>query len=970
MTDQRIAHYEILGQLGSGGMGEVYRARDTRLKREVALKVLPTSIIHDPTRQRRFEREAQLASSIRHPAIVTIYEFGEYEGRAFIAMELVDGDSLRDVIGKGPLPIDRALDVAIQIGEGLARAHESGIVHRDIKPENVIIDRDGLPRILDFGLAVPKGKTRLTADGTTVGTIHYMSPEQSTETEIDRRTDIWSLGVVLYEMIAGALPFQADHEPATIYSILNEPHTPLTERRTNVPLELERVVDKMLAKNRAERYPSMEDVLVDLRRVRGSTATAGSALKRRRSKRTLTMVAVAATAVVVAALGIWIGRGGRGTPVAKSIAVLPFANMSDDPGNEYFSDGLSEELLNALARLGDLRVAARTSSWQFKGKYDDVADLGRELNVATVLEGSVRRSGERLRITVQLVSTRDGFHMWSETYDRELGDVFAIQEEIANEVVRELKVRLLQEESAQLARRPTENLDAYEAYLRGKHEMTRRTSAGLEIAAGHFKRALEMDPEFALAYVGLADACMLHGDYGVASYDEFVPEIERLINKAIEIDDRLGEAYASLASLRDIQNRWAEVAPLFERAIELAPSYATAYHWYGVALSDSKADHSKAGTMLRKAVELDPLSPVINLAYASHLRQTGQFEEALGRIERVLGLDDSFPSAHVALADLYYSEYGRIDEALASIDRAIALDPGNVALLYSRANYLAGAGRVDEASAACRAAVDAHPDFSWGYKMAGDMHRKLGRLEEALAMYRQAAGREREDFWGEFYCAFILFNMGDEEAVEAYMERMPPLQSGIIEVPYRLCRVELGRAKEKLEELVALAGFDFLNDTAADVAIAEGRYGDALGQYEQAFPELLEDSDLRIHSGNLDPAIRVAAARIGTGETERAGWLLGKCATYLESLPETERHHEFGRQLAEIYALLGRKREALDALKSRVDAGLRDEWCTTMRSPMLVSIRDDPEFVAIFDEVKKDVAGMRARLTAADRTMP
>ncbi|MCI0451198.1 MAG: protein kinase, partial [Candidatus Latescibacteria bacterium] len=871
---------------------------------------------------------------------------------------------------RGPLPEPEAIDIAIGVARALEYAQEHAIVHRDIKPDNVVVDRDSRARVLDFGLAMPKGETRLTAEGTTVGTMHYMSPEQATETEVDRRTDVWSVGVVLYEMIVGAVPFQADHEPATIYSILNEPHQPLTERRTNVPLELERVVDKMLAKNRAERYPSMEDVLVDLRRVRAGTTTAVSGRKRGRSNRTRTVVAISAAAVAVAALGIWFGRGVRGTSVAKSIAVLPFVNMSDDPGNEYFSDGLSEELLNALARLGDLRVAARTSSWRFKERNDGVADVGRELNVATVLEGSVRRSGERLRITVQLVNARDGFHMWSETYDRELGDVFAIQEEIANEVVRELKVRLLQEESTQLARRPTENLDAYEAYLRGKHEMVRRTSAALGTAVGHFKRAVALDPEFALAYVGLADALMLHGTYGVASQDEFFPEIERSIDKAIDIDDRLGEAYASLASLREYQDRWAEVAPLYERAIELAPSYATAYHWYGISLMESGSEPAKAGDLLRKAVELDPLSPVINLAYSNHLQRVGRFDEAMGRIERVLELDDSFPGAHVTLADLYYREYGRVDEALASIDRAIALDPGNVALLFTRADYLAGAGRVDDGIAACRAAVDAHPDFSGGLKLAGDMYRKLGRLEEALASYRRAAEVEREDFWGEFFCAIVLFSMDDEEAVEAYIERLPPIQSGLVEIVYRLCREELDRAEEKVEELVARAGADFLRDTDADIALREGRHADALAQYQQAFPELLGDSDVRIHSGNLDPALRIAAARIGTGETERALWLLGKCATYLESLPETERHYEFGRQLAEVYALQGRKREALDALTSRVDGGLRDEWCTTLRSPMLDSIRDDPEFVAVYDEVKNDVARMRARLTAADRTPP
>jgi tetratricopeptide (TPR) repeat protein len=528
----------------------------------------------------------------------------------------------------------------------------------------------------------------------------------------------------------------------------------------------------------------------------------------------------------------------------------------------------------------------------------------------------------------------------------------------------------LYEESEQLARRPTHNLKAYESYLRARHLMARRTSTAIEAAIGHFQRAVELDPEFALAHVGLAEAHLLHGDYGTASYEESVPVIERSIYRALEIDGRLGEAFTSLAALREMQARLVEADSLYQRGVELAPSYATGYHWYGTALGNSRSEADKAEAMLRKAVELDPLSPVINAAHAQQLRRMGHFAEALAGLERVVELDEDFPGAYLGIADIYYREYGRIDEALEKLDRAIALDAGNLTLRYTRASFLAGAGRIDEAIAECRAAIGASPDWATGYMMAGDIYHKLGQIEGALACYREVAVSDREDYWGEANWAGVLLEMGDERTAEALIERLPPVQSSMLDMGLQLCRLDVDGAKRAVDRLASLAGLPYFDAEIAEVALLEGRHADVLEMYRRVAPDLVGNHDARIHSNNLDPAILIAAAQIGLGETESARWLLSKCAAYLESLPETMRRYEYGRQLAEVYALQGRRREALDALASGVDQGLRNGWCITMCSPMLASIRDEPEFTAIFEEIRVDLAAMRARLPAAQRTLP
>ena len=409
----RLGQYEIVSLIGGGGMGLVYKAQDTRLKRLVALKLLPPELTRDKTAKERFFQEAQAASALDHPNICTIHEIDETpDGQLYLVMAYYEGETLKEKIEHGPLPFTDAIDAAVQVGQGLAKAHEAGITHRDIKPANLMLTVDGTVKILDFGLAKLAGAEGITQTGTALGTVAYMSPEQLRGQEVDQRSDIWSLGVVTYEMVAGQRPFKGEQLQAVSVGILQSQPAPLTGSRTGVPLELERVVDRALAKAVADRYQTVADLLSELRMVKraldsGATAAAGAE---------------------------------KSVP---SIAVLPFSNMSPDPEQEYFCDGIAEELIDALARLEGLRVVARTSAFQFKGQALDVGEIGKRLKVGTVLEGSVRKAGNRLRINAQLINTSDGYHLWSERYDRQMDDVFAVQDEIARSVVEKLKVKLL-----------------------------------------------------------------------------------------------------------------------------------------------------------------------------------------------------------------------------------------------------------------------------------------------------------------------------------------------------------------------------------------------------------------------------------------------------------------------------------------------------------------------------------------------
>ena len=663
----RLGQYEIVSRIGAGGMGEVYKAQDTRLKRLVALKLLPPELTRDETAKQRFLQEAQAASALDHPNICTIYEIGETpEGQLYLVMAYYAGETLKQKIERGPLPITDAIDAAVQVGQGLAKAHEAGITHRDIKPANLMLTADGTVKILDFGLAKLAGAEGITQTGTALGTVAYMSPEQLRGHEVDQRSDIWSLGVVTYEMVAGQRPFKGEQLQAVSVGILQSQPAPLTGSRTGVPLELERVVDRALAKAVADRYQTVTDLLSELRTVKraldsGATAAAGAE---------------------------------KSVP---SIAVLPFSNMSPDPEQEYFCDGLAEELIDALARLEGLRVVARTSAFQFKGQALDVGEIGKRLKVGTVLEGSVRKAGNRLRINAQLINASDGYHLWSERYDRNMDDVFAVQDDIARSVVEKLKVKLLGEAGESVVKRQTGNLEAYHCFLKGRHYLFSRYD--VRKAVEFFEQAVNHDPSYAQAYAGLASCFNVLGVFGHLPPKVAFSKAKAAVDQALRIDDRLAEAHAALAMIRFFFDwNWSEAERAFKQALELNPAGIEAHCWYGLFLAIVMDRPEEGLAKVKRAQALDPVSAYASAVAGVIFYVARQYGEAIEKLQQALEMQ---PSHGMALQYLTvtYSACSRHNEAVASAQRLVSLMGRTPIYLGVLGAILARAGRRDEAQA-------------------------------------------------------------------------------------------------------------------------------------------------------------------------------------------------------------------------------------------------------------------------------
>ncbi len=643
MLGKTISHYNILEKLGEGGMGVVYKAQDTKLKRTVALKFLTSKTLGSKEEKSRFVNEAQAAAALDHPNICTVHEIDEANGQTFIAMAYIEGLSLKAKIESGPLKLDEALELATQVAEGLQEAHDKGIVHRDIKNANIMITSRGQAKIMDFGLAkIAKGRLAAREEMKS-GIVAYMSPEQASGETIDLRTDVWSLGVVLYEMVAGQLPFKGNYNEAVIYSILNEEPEPVTGLRTGVPRDLERILNKALAKSPDERYQQINDMLVDLRSVRKQLKA-----------------------------GVFTEETARAKP-QPSIAVLPFANLSPDKEQDYFCDGMAEEIINALTQVEGLRVVARTSAFSFRGKKIDIREIGRKLNVDKLLEGSVRKAGNQVRITAQLVNVSDGYHLWSEKYDRNIGelccpeDIFVIQDEISMAMVEELKGKLLKKEKAAIVKRHTENMEAYNLYLKGRHFWNKRTEESLRKSIECFKEAIKKDPGYALAYAGLADSYTTLRDYTSVSPQEVYPKAKEAVRKALEIDDTLAEAHTSLAQLRFREWDFVSAEKEFHRAIQLNPGYATAHHWYALHLM-YLARFDQALAEMKKAQELDPLSLVITRNLALVLYFARDYEQASEELKKTLEMDPSFSMTHTWLACVYLQK-GMHKEAFREVQK-------------------------------------------------------------------------------------------------------------------------------------------------------------------------------------------------------------------------------------------------------------------------------------------------------------
>jgi serine/threonine protein kinase/Tfp pilus assembly protein PilF len=672
-----ISHYRIVSKLGAGGMGDVYLAQDTKLDRRVALKILPQEFAADADRMRRFVLEAKSASALNHPNIITIYEIGETEETTFIATEYIEGKTLNNCES---LSLTAALDVATQIALALQAAHSAGIVHRDIKPENVMIRPDGLVKILDFGIAKLSGPTAVagrinketdpeavtavkagTSAGMIIGTASYMSPEQARGKVIDARSDIFSFGVVLYEMLTGRKAFDGENAMDVIGSIIADEPKPINQVLLELPLEIDRIVNRALRKDREARYQTANDLVNDLKslqkRLEFEAELERTSPPPKKAEARTQIIRAETTAK---------------TEPQNSIAVLPFANMSNDTENEYFCDGLAEELLNALAKIEDLKVAARTSAFSFKGKHTNVSEIGHALSVKTVLEGSVRKSGSRVRITVQLISAADGYHLWSERYDREMQDIFDVQDEITQAIVDALKLKLFGKEKALVMKRYTDNTEAYELFLKGRYYFNKHAGGGWLKALEYFEQAIEKEPEYAPAYAWISISLTHAWYFGVLSSDEAVPKSKAAANRAREIDNDLAEAHSALGNIHFYNEwDWQKAEHAYKRAIEINPNSADAGMWYGLFLT-SRERFDEAINEGSRTVELDPLSLFLNLNVGWIYLFADRLGDTLAQVRRMIEIEPNFNGAYWQLGMVHLLK-GRYEEAREEYRKAVAL---------------------------------------------------------------------------------------------------------------------------------------------------------------------------------------------------------------------------------------------------------------------------------------------------------
>ncbi len=743
----RLNRYEILAPLGAGGMGEVYLARDTQLDRKVALKLLPERFTQDPDRLRRFIQEAKAVSALNHPNIVTIHEIGSVDGAHFMATEFVEGQTLRQQIAHARLETSTALEIAVQVTSALMAAHEAGIIHRDIKPDNIMLRRDGYVKVLDFGLAklteplassvgneAPTLFLGDTNPGTVLGTVTYMSPEQARGLKVDARTDIFSLGVVLYEMITGRVPFTGATMSDVLVSILERDPLPLSNSVSAVPPELERIVAKALVKDREARYQTARDLFLDLKRLKqqldaeaevGRSGKAGwryeesgrqerrwqgnetvadtvlltgaiaparptlrashlvSGLKRHKSGVLLVMLGL----IVSVAAWVYFLYSTRPQPI-NAVAVLPFVNVTGDPNTEHISDSVTQSIIKSLSRLPGLSVKSFSSVLRFKGQTTDPQRVGRELEVPAVLTGRITQHDDELVVSIELVNARDNSFIWGEQYRRKFADVLLLQEELTRDISEKLRLKLSSEGRKQL--------EAYQLYLKGRHFWNKRTLEGLKQGVEYFQQVIDRDPNYAPAYAGLADCYNMLVLYGALSPKEGFPKAKAAAIRALEIDDTLAEAHTSLAyALFRWDWDWQAAEREFKRAIELSPNYAVAHQWYSnLLLTLGRADEAIAAA--KRAQELDPLSLITSSQLAWILYHARQYDRAIEQAQKTIELAPNFFAARRYLG-LAYEQQGRYEEAIAQFQRGVEISNGALLMKAHLGHAYAVAGKKEMA---------------------------------------------------------------------------------------------------------------------------------------------------------------------------------------------------------------------------------------------------------------------------------
>jgi TolB-like protein len=774
LIGRTLAHYRISAAIGAGGMGEVYRATDTKLGREVALKLLPAELAASPERLERFRREAKALAALDHPGIVTVFSVEEAEGVHFFTMQLVEGRSLDRVIPQGGMPLERLLTIATALADALAAAHERGVVHRDLKPANVVVGEGGSVKVLDFGLAKMSAAGEppdsalpteaQTREGVVMGTVPYMSPEQVSGRPVDQRTDVFSLGVVLYEMASGRRPFAGGSAVELGSAILRDAAPALTTLRPGLPEELRRIVTRCLEKEPAVRFQGMRDVHGALEALSAGGSGRQTPSGHPPKPRAYALKIAGGIAILLGVAAFLVARSGVMRPasrapepvsetrVIRSLAVLPLDNLSGDPGQDYFAEGMTDELTAYLARISQLRVVSRGSAMQFRGKdRPPTPEIAKALDVDAVVEGSVFRADDKVRITAQLIDARADRHLWANSFQRRSRDVLALQDELASAIAREINVQLTPAEQSRLGSAPSVNTEAYDAYLKGRYFFNRPSDENLQKAIARFEETIALDPSFAPALSGLSDAYLWAGyNEGFLTASEARPKAKAAAEKALRLDDESAEAHTSLAVFKLFyEYDWAGSEIEFRRAFALKENYAFAHDQFALGLAfQGRLDESIAES--QRAAELDPLSPQVPLDAIFALAWKGQYQEARGQASRAAELDPTFffPPFACGWIDI---QAGRPDEAIPQLRKAKAMESPAFVSAWLAYAYGAGGDRargLAEVEELKRKSLRGAPtafDMALVHLGQGDHGRALGYLEKAYAADSQWLGWLKND---------------------------------------------------------------------------------------------------------------------------------------------------------------------------------------------------------------------------------
>jgi serine/threonine protein kinase/tetratricopeptide (TPR) repeat protein len=757
MIGQIVSHYKIIEKLGQGGMGVVYKAEDTRLGRLVALKFLPPELLGDAEARKRFQREAQTASSFQHQNICAIHDIDETsDGRLFISMDYYEGQTLKECIaaqGASPMPVVEVIAIVKQIAAGLRKAHTAGIFHRDMKPANIFITNEGIVKILDFGLAKLRQGSKLTRLGESVGTIAYMSPEQASGAAVDERTDIWSLGVILYEMLTGRLPFFGDYDQAFIYQILNQEPPPVQTLRKDIPPMLVKLVNGCLAKDQAQRLQSAAAMIAMLEATvaqpRKRTGVAAQPPLRSRPAWKNIKMALAGTALaVILAFSLVFLLRKPSAPAAnhKTIAVLPFADLSGNPGNEYFCNGITEDILTQLSKIADLNVISRTTMMQYQGSKKSLKQIGHELQAGVILEGSVRRAQDRVRIVAQLIDAEQDKHLWAETYDREMADVFRIQSDVAGQIAGALQARLSPGEKARLTSAPLANSEAYNLFLRGRFLVSQFSKESLEKAIDLYEQSLALDSNNPSVWAALASARIDLTNFVTAPVSaELIKKARDAAQKAIRLDENCANGYSALGLIKQIFDwDWRGADVEFRKALELEPG--NAFNIRNMSMQAAKLGRlDEAITLQRRAIALDPVTPVQYYALGIILHWDGRLDEAASYFKKALQLFPQGAIIHRALGGVYLMS-GRLQEALAEMEQ----EPNECMRLQGLALAYTALGKTTAAEAAlqeiCKKYETEGPSqIAAIYAFRGDAAAALEWLEKAYLARDPGVTEIRDD---------------------------------------------------------------------------------------------------------------------------------------------------------------------------------------------------------------------------------